>query len=145
MNDVIDVQAHYRNDDDKQHNHTPPNHPPKKADSLKILGWISYSLHFIVALSAVVPGIQAGVGLLLVAVLIDLVKKPDATGTWQHSHFNWRIRSVIWAAVLYLVTAPFFVLTLFIYNPVWVLVSVWFLYRIIRGMVCMYEERAVNA
>lgn len=143
MNDVVDVQARFRKDDDPENPHTPPQ--PKKANSLSALGWISYSLHFIVALSAVLPGTQVGVSLLLVAMLIDWVKRPDAADTWQHSHFNWRIHSVIWAAVLYLLTAPFFVLTLFMYNPVWVLVSVWFLYRIIRGMVCMYEERAVNA
>ena len=49
-------------------------------DSLKTVGWISYLLHLIVAVAAVVPGAQVGAGLLLVALIIDLVKKSDALG-----------------------------------------------------------------
>ncbi len=52
------------------------------------------------------PGVQASVLLLLVAFIIDLVKKGDAAGTWQESHFSWRIRTVLWAGGLYLVTGP---------------------------------------
>ena len=79
-------------------------------DSLLTIGWISYLLHFVVALAAVIPGAQVGVGLLLVALVIDLVKRSDAEDTWQASHFSWRIRSVIWAAILYLVTSPLWLL-----------------------------------
>ncbi len=94
--DVIDVQA--KGDG--------------QAESLKTIGWVSYLLHLIVAVAAVVPGAQVGIGILLVALVIDLVKKSDAAGTWQASHFSWRIRSVIWAGVLYLVTSPLFLLLL---------------------------------
>ena len=38
------------------------------------------------------------------------MKKGDAEGTWQASHFSWRIRTVIWAGVLYIVTAPLWLL-----------------------------------
>ncbi len=47
------------------------------------------------------PGVQASVLLLLIAFIIDLVKRDDARGTWQESHFSWRIRTVLWAGVLY--------------------------------------------
>ena len=63
-------------------------------------------LHLVVAVGAVVPGAQPGALLLIVALVIDLVKKSEAEGTWQASHFSWRIRSVLWAGVLYVVTAP---------------------------------------
>ena len=72
------------------------------AQSLKTVGWVSYLLHLIVAVAAVIPGAQVGAGLLVVALVIDLVKKSDAEGTWQESHFSWRIRTVMWAGVLYL-------------------------------------------
>ena len=65
--------------------------------SLRTIGHISYALHAIVAIGAVLPGAQPGVLLLLVAFVLDLVKKDDARGTWQESHFRWRIRSVLWA------------------------------------------------
>ena len=79
------------------------------------------------------PGAQASVALLIVAFVIDLVKKDSAVGTWQESHFSWRIRTVLWAAGLYLVTAP---LWLLFFVPGWIawgVISIWFLYRIVRG------------
>ncbi|WP_310566939.1 hypothetical protein [Hydrogenophaga sp.] len=125
--DVIDVQA--KGDE--------------QAESLKTVGWVSYLLHLIVAVAAVVPGAQVGVGILLVALVIDLVKKGDAAGTWQASHFSWRIRSVIWAGVLYLVTAPLFLLLLVPGMIAWAVISIWFLYRIVKGMVRMNASQAM--
>jgi uncharacterized membrane protein len=90
-------------------------------------------LHLIVAVGAVMPGAQASVALLIVAFVIDLVKKDSAAGSWQESHFSWRIRTVLWAAGLYLVTAP---LWLLFFVPGWIawgVISIWFLYRIVRG------------
>lgn len=121
MNDIIDVKAI----------------DSEKAESLKTVGWISYLLHLIVAVAAVVPGAQVGVGILLVALIIDLVKKGDAEGTWQASHFSWRIRSVIWAAILYVVTLPLWFLLLVPGMIAWAIISIWFLYRIVKGMVRM--------
>lgn len=109
----------------------------EQAESLKTIGWISYLLHLIVAVAAVVPGAQVGIGILLVALVIDLVKKGDAAGTWQASHFSWRIRSVLWAGVLYLVTSPLFLLLLVPGMIAWAVISIWFLYRIVKGMVRM--------
>ena len=82
----------------------------EKAQQLKTVGWVSYLLHLIVAVAAVVPGANVGVALLVIALVIDLVKKGDAAGTWQESHFSWRIRTVIWAGILYVVTFPLFLL-----------------------------------
>ncbi|KAF1045717.1 DUF4870 family protein [Xylophilus sp.] len=110
---------------------------PPPDDSLVAIGWVSYVLHFIVAVAVVIPSAQPSLVLLLIALIIDLVKRDDAAGTWQSSHFRWRIRSVLWAAVLYIVTAP---LWLLFFVPGWIawsLISLWFLYRIIKGMVRM--------
>ena len=112
----------------------------EQLDSLKTIGWVSYILHLIVAVAAVVPGAQVGAGLLIVALVIDLVKKSDAEGSWMASHFGYRIRTVLWAGVLYVVTAPLFLL---LYLPgaiAWALISIWFLYRIVQGMVRMNKD-----
>ncbi len=114
-----------------------------KMDGLKTWGWISYALHLVVAVAAVVPSMQASVALLLVALLIDFVKRDDAKGTWQESHFSWRISSVIWAGVLYLVTTPLWLLFLVPGWIAWTIISLWFLYRIVRGMVAMSNNRAL--
>ena len=101
--------------------------------SLRTVGHISYLLHAIVAVGAVLPGAQASTLLLVVAFIIDLVKKGEAAGTWQASHFSWRIRSVVWAAILYAVTIPLWILFVFPGWVAWGLISLWFLYRVVRG------------
>ena len=114
-----------------------------RADSLKTWGWVSYLLHLIVAVGAVVPGAQVSIALLIIALVMDLVKKDDAVGTWQESHFKWRISSVLWAGVLYLVTLPLFLLFYLPGAIAWAIISIWFLYRIVKGMVRMNAGRAV--
>jgi uncharacterized membrane protein len=116
----------------------------EKAQALKSVGWVSYLLHLVVAVGAVVPGAQPGALLLIVALVIDLVKKGEAEGTWQASHFSWRIRSVLWAGVLYVLTAPLWFVFIVPGWIAWGLVSVWFLYRIVRGMVAMNASQAVG-
>ena len=127
MSDIIDIKAI----------------DSEKAQSLKSVGWVSYLLHLIVAVAAVVPGAQVGAGLLIVALVIDLVKKSDAEGTWQASHFSWRIRTVIWAGVLYVVTIPLWFLFVLPGMIAWALISIWFLYRIVKGMVRMNASQAM--
>jgi uncharacterized membrane protein len=100
---------------------------------LKTIGHISYLMHAIVAIGAVLPGVQASVLLLLIAFFLDMFKRDDARGTWQESHFSWRIRSVLWAGGLYLVTIPLWLLFIIPGWVAWGLISLWFLYRIVRG------------
>jgi len=121
MNDVIEV--------------------PESQQSLKTIGHISYFMHAVVAVGAVLPGVQASVLLLLIAFFLDMFKRDDARGTWHESHFSWRIRSVVWAAVLYLVTAP---LWMFFLLPGWIawgLISIWFLYRVVRGWLSLNDQK----
>ena len=99
------------------------------------ISWVSYILHLVVAVGAIVPGAQFGPVLLIVALLIDLVKRQDLQGDWQASHFSYRIRTVLWAGLLYLVTAPLWFLFVLPGWLAWLAVSIWFLYRIIFGMV----------
>ena len=128
-NEIIDVQAKDQ----------------ATMDGLKAWGWISYILHLIVAVTAVVPSMQASVVLLIVALVIDLVKRSAAQGTWQESHFSWRIRSVIWSGVLYVITAPLWLLFLLPGWIAWGLISLWFLYRIVRGMLAMSRAEPLPA
>jgi uncharacterized membrane protein len=109
--------------------------------SLKTLGTVSYVLHLIVAVGAVLPGVQASVVLLIIAFILDLVKKDEAAGTWQASHFSWRIRSVLWAGGLYLVTLPLWFLLVLPGYIAWILISIWFLYRVIRGWLNLNSQQ----
>ena len=123
MNEVIDLDGRER--------------------SLQTIGHISYLLHTVVAVGAVLPGAQASVLLLLVAFILDLVKRDDAAGSWQESHFRWRIRTVLWAGGLYLVTAPLWALLLVPGWIAWTLISIWFLYRVVRGWLNLKNHDAM--
>lgn len=65
MSDIIDVQA-----------------SNERAEGLKAWGWVSYVLHLIVAVGAVIPGAQPGAALLIIALVSILSKKamPRAPG-----------------------------------------------------------------
>jgi uncharacterized membrane protein len=126
MNDVIDV-------------------PDPRQQSLKTIGHISYFMHAVVAIGAVLPGAHASVLLLLIAFFLDMVKRDDARGTWQESHFSWRIRSVLWAGGLYLVTLPLWLLLLVPGWIAWVIISLWFLYRIARGWINLSSNTPMPA
>ena len=65
MNDVIDVSPVAPKD----------GMDPERESSLRTIGHISYLLHAMVAVGAVLPGVQASVLLLMVAFIIDMVKK----------------------------------------------------------------------
>ena len=117
---------------------------PQEDDALKTVSLISYILHLIVAVSAVVPGAQMGPVLLLVALIVDMVKRQDARGTWHESHFRYRIRSVLWAAGLYLITVPLWFLFLLPGWLAWLAISLWFLYRIVWGMMRLNKQQAID-
>lgn len=127
MNDIIDVP--------------PAPEGSEREASLRTIGHISYALHAVVAISAVIPGVQASIVLLLAAFILDLVKRDDAKGSWQESHFSWRIRSVLWAGILYVVTIPLWLLLVLPGWIAWILISLWFLYRVVRGWLALNDRR----
>jgi len=116
---------------------------PSRDESLRTIGHISYALHAVVAVGAVLPGFQPGVLLLVVAFILDLVKRDEAAGSWQESHFRWRIRSVLWAAGLYVVTLPLWALFVLPGWIAWTGISIWFLYRVVRGWLALNDRRAM--
>jgi uncharacterized membrane protein len=128
MNDIVDVS---------------PTPNAEREASLRTIGHISYALHAVVAISAVIPGVQASIVLLLAAFILDLVKRDDAKGSWQESHFRWRIRSVVWAGILYIVTIPLWLLLVLPGWIAWIAISLWFLYRVARGWLALNDRKAM--
>jgi uncharacterized membrane protein len=113
--------------------------------ALRTVGHISYALHAIVAVGAVLPGAQGSVLLLLVAFFLDLYKRGDAQGSWQESHFRWRIRSVVFSAIAYAVTSWLWLLLIAPGWIAWGLISLWFLYRVLRGWLALNDRRPMPA
>jgi len=115
----------------------------RPSDTVNAVSWVSYLLHFVVAVAAVVPGLHASVFLLIVAFIMDMVMQGDALGTYQGSHYSWRLKSVLIAGGLYLITAPLWLLLILPGWVAWCLISLWFLYRIVKGMLALSDRRAV--
>ena len=116
----------------------------QKLQSLNTVGTISYVLHLLVAVGAMVPGGQMGPLFLVVALILDMVNRDKAAGTWHASHFRWRIRTVLIAAALYLVTAPLWAFLLLPGWIAWTAISIWFLYRIVTGFMAMNKGQEIG-
>ncbi len=78
----------------------------------------------------------------LVAVIINYIKRDDTIGTLYESHFRWQIKtfwcSIIWGmigAVLCLVAIGFVVLAI---------LTVWMIYRIVKGWLYLNENRVIG-
>jgi uncharacterized membrane protein len=116
----------------------------EKMQSLNTVGTISYVLHLVVAVSAIIPGGQFGPVLLIAAFILDMVNRERAVNTWHASHFRWRIRTVLIAATLYLVTFPLWLLLLVPGWIAWTAISIWFLYRIVTGFMSMNKGHEIG-
>ena len=73
----------------------------------------------------------------LIAVVLNYVKRGEARGSWLDSHFRWQIRT-FWFGLLWVVLCGLLVfLTLGVgLLVVWLplaLVTIWFIYRVVRG------------
>jgi uncharacterized membrane protein len=111
--------------------------------SLKTVSLMSYALHTVVALAAIIPGVQVSVLLLVVAFILDLAKRGDARGTWLESHFDYRLRTVVIAGLLYAFTAPLWFLLVIPGWVAWGLISLWFAYRIVTGFLRLGDGQPV--
>jgi len=112
--------------------------------SLSTVGLISYLLLLVVAVATLVPGGQWGPTLLIVALVLDLVKREDARGSWHESHFRWRIQTVAWVMLAYLLTLPLWFFFLFPGWLAWTAISAWFLYRIVLGLARFNARRPME-
>jgi uncharacterized membrane protein len=78
----------------------------------------------------------------LVALIINYVKRPDATGTYLESHFTWQIRT-FWYGLLWGLLG---FITLFIMLGYLILLAnmVWILYRVIKGWLRLHDGEPVH-
>lgn len=113
---------------------------------------IVYGLHaFAIGLGIVGTAtvIGAFVGSLpsIVAVIINYAKRADARGSWVASHYRWQIRT-FWFALLWLLIAVLLVVTV-VGAPVGLVlllvVTLWLIYRIVRGWLRLQRKRPMYA
>jgi uncharacterized membrane protein len=85
----------------------------------------------------------------IIAVILNYVKRGDARGTWLESHFRWQIRTfwfgLLWVSLCVLFVILTFGLGLLIAWIPMALVSLWFIYRVVRGWSALNARRGMYA
>lgn len=76
---------------------------------------------------------------IIVAVIVNYVKKEDVRGTWLESHFRWQIRTFWFSLLWSIVGAITFVA--FIGWLILVADMVWLIYRIVKGWLNLSEGK----
>ena len=78
---------------------------------------------------------------LIIGVMINYVKRQDAQDTWLASHFSWQIKS-FWYSMLCL-TLGGLSFKQGIGQIILVAWSIWFIYRIIKGWLHLFDKKPV--
>jgi uncharacterized membrane protein len=117
-----------------------------------LLRWtqLIYALHAFSLLTGIL-GAATVIGAFLtgwpsiIAVILNYVKRGDVRGTWLESHFRWQIRT-FWFGLLWVVLCLGFVAITFGIGIIvaWIPlvgVTLWFIYRIVRGWVALASRR----
>ncbi|MEX3814772.1 DUF4870 family protein [Paraburkholderia sp. BR13439] len=104
---------------------------PERERSLRTLTHVLYALY---AVHWLTGGLT-----ILVAIIINYVKRADVAGTPYEAHFEWQIRTFWMGVVGYAIGALLLVVVIGI--PVLWAVSIWMLYRIIKGWLYLYDNK----
>jgi uncharacterized membrane protein len=113
---------------------------------------VIYGLHALSILTGIL-GVATVIGAFLfgwpsiVAVVMNYLKQSEARGTWLESHFRWQIRTfwfgLLWSALCVAFVIGTLGLGIFIvWLPLCVL-TVWFIYRVVKGWMVLSERRAI--
>lgn len=113
---------------------------PSRAASLKKVCLIDYALH--------IAGPLLSMGVLsVIALIVNYIKRDDARGTIYESHMTWMIRTFWWTAfwivVAFLPTLLLSVITLGFLSFLFLVPVIWYLYRMIKGVLRLNDGRAM--
>lgn len=83
----------------------------------------------------------------VIPLIINYVKRDDARGTIYESHMSWQIRSfwwfLLWVIVIAVPAALLTVLTFGLFSFLFIIPAIWFVYRMIKGMLWLRDGRAM--
>jgi len=111
---------------------------------------IIYGLHALSLLTGIL-GAATVIGAFLIgwpsiiAVIMNYIKRSEASGTWLESHFRWQIRT-FWYGLLWVALCGIFIVMtlgigiLIVWMPL-IVVAAWFIYRVVRGWLALRDRR----
>jgi uncharacterized membrane protein len=107
---------------------------PEQEKSLKTLTTVVYALQALAFFNGIT---------LIVAVIINYVKRDEVAGSWLESHFRWQIRTfwfgLLWGAIGFVLA---FVVVGF---AVLFAASIWMIYRIVKGWLTLNDGKPLPA
>ena len=107
---------------------------PEARGDLRTLTHILYALF---ALHWFTGGVS-----IVIAIIIAYLKRDDAAGTAYEAHFTWLIRS-FWLGLVGYVVGGVLIFAI-IGFAVLAAVSIWLLYRIVKGWLYLYENKPLE-
>lgn len=120
----------------------------RASDGQVTLTYLIYALHAVSAVGGVLSPAFVVTAFLsgwpsIIAVIINYAKRGDVRNTYLESHFRWQIRT-FWFALVWVLVALLFVFT-FIGIPIAIFIAwvagLWVLYRIVRGLLRLLDEK----
>jgi uncharacterized membrane protein len=82
--------------------------------------------------------------LALLAVIIGAFARDSARGTWLESHYTYLARTFWWGLlwlVIFTVVFAITVIGIFLLFIPWFILTVWYLYRVIRGWIRLNDRK----
>ena len=127
----------------------PTTDPPP---SVVTVSHVVYALHafaIVVGIvgAATVVGSFVGSVPSIVAVILNYVRRGAARGTWAESHYSWQIRT-FWFALLWFLVAVALIVTVVgaVFGiPILIALTLWLLYRILRGWLRLIDRKPMYA
>ncbi|MEK9720785.1 MAG: hypothetical protein VW257_07005 [Quisquiliibacterium sp.] len=112
----------------------------QRPDVLRRVVLLDYLLH--------IAGLLLTMGLLsVVALIINYVKREDANGTIYRSHIDWMIRTfwwfLFWVIISFVPLLFLAALSAGLLAFLFLIPSLWFLYRMIKGLLRLVDGREV--
>lgn len=112
------------------------------------LTYIIYGLHLFSAATGVLTSAFIVTAFLvgwpsILGVILNYIKVDDVQGTYLESHFRWQIRTFWIALILMVISMVLFVTVIGIplAYVLMVITGIWVLYRMLRGIIRMLDEK----
>jgi uncharacterized membrane protein len=84
----------------------------------------------------------------LVAVIIGAFTRDSVRGTYVETHYSWLLRTFLWGIFWLVLTTVIFTITIvgfFLLFIPWAVLTIWYLYRVIRGWLLLNDGRPAPA
>ena len=129
---------------------------PHVNTSQSLYDWtqIIYALHALSLLTGIL-GAATVIGAFLIgwpsiiAVIMNYIKRSEARGTWLDSHFRWQIRTfwfgLFWVALCWMFVVVTAFIGLLVVRIPFGFLTIWFIYRIVRGWMALRDKRPMYA